>query len=102
MRVVGDHKHAVSQHGDPAIDSTGRIARQPLTARPALVPDLAPIPRIESIRITDRRKAPDAIHHNWRYLKRARRTRNPEDPLRCELLHVGGVDLVQGTEAVAA
>src|SRR5258707_13825897 len=101
MRVVGHHEHAISEHGDAAIDSAGRISGQALTARTAVVPDLAATSRIECVSLVDRGDVHHAIHYHRGYLKRARRAREGKDPLGCEPLHICRVDLVKRAEAVA-
>src|SRR5260370_30242550 len=49
VRVIADHEAAVAQHGDTAIDATGRVPRQALRTRPAVVPDLAAAAGIERV-----------------------------------------------------
>src|SRR5262249_3478273 len=61
VRVIGDHKHAVSGDANAAIDAAGRVADQSSRPRALVMPDLAAGSRVQRIAFVRAGHIHDAI-----------------------------------------
>ena len=101
MRVVGHHERFVAADRDAAIGADAAFAENALVPRLAVGPELAPGRRVERVDLVPPGHIHDAVLHDGRRLKRARIARNRKHPCRAEPLHVGRVDQLERTVAIA-
>ena len=101
VRMIGDHEHAIAGDRDAAIDAAGRVADEPLGARPLVVPDLAARAGVERVALVRARHVHHPADDDRRHLQ-PRRVGQAEDPLRHEARHVLRRDLRERARAIAA
>ena len=96
--VIGRGVDAVAQYRHAAVGSLALATAFRL--RTLVVPDRSPGPRVERKDLVGARDVHHPVHHDGRQLQH--RVVNREDPLELEVLHVGGVDLVEAAVPVTA